>query len=90
MKCTIENLARRPISLHCNSGKTLHLPSAYVLELPEEEVQGNAMIEKLKSRKLILLKMAKTTRSTKGRRNKQETESNTKVSDKATAKSAKK
>ena len=35
------------------SGKTFHLPPAYILELPEEEVKGNAMAEKLASRKLL-------------------------------------
>jgi len=60
MKCTIQNLARRPLSLHCNSGKTLHLPSAYALELPEEEIIGNAMVEKLASRKLLSVKKAES------------------------------
>ena len=59
MKCTIQNLARRPIALHCNSGETLHLPPGYVHEVPEEELKGNTLVEKLKKKKLLSVKPAK-------------------------------
>ncbi len=53
MDCQINNLTRRLVSIHCNSGKTYHLPPGYKHELPEQEVVQNASIKKLKDRKII-------------------------------------
>jgi hypothetical protein len=55
MKCTIKNLARRPVSIHCNSGKTYHLPAGYKYELPKQEVVQNPGIKKLQDRKIIAI-----------------------------------
>ncbi len=56
----LRNDSGRPIALHCNSGKTLHLPPGYEHEISEQEIVGNALVEKLKSRKLISVKAAKS------------------------------
>lgn len=64
MNCEIRNLSRRLVSVHCNSGKTCHLPPGYKYELPEQEVSGNSSIKKLHDRKLIAItQLAKTTAS---------------------------
>jgi hypothetical protein len=38
----------------------VHLPPAYILELPEEEIVGNAMVKKLTSSKLLGVKKAES------------------------------
>ena len=53
MDCEISNLTRRLVSIHCNSGKTYHLPPGYKHELPEQEVVQNASIKRLNDRKII-------------------------------------
>lgn len=52
-KYNIKVLANRPVSLHCNSGETLHLPPSYSYEIAGEELIGNSSFEKLVKRKLL-------------------------------------
>ena len=49
----IKVLANRPVSLHCNSGRTLHMPPAYACDIAGEELISNLKLEKLISRKLL-------------------------------------
>lgn len=56
MNCEIQNLTRRPVSIHCNSGKTYHLPPGYKHELPQQEVIKNFSIKKLQERKIISIR----------------------------------
>ncbi len=56
MNCEIQNLSRRLVSIHCNSGKTCHLPPGYKHELPEQEITENSSITKLQDRKLIAIR----------------------------------
>lgn len=63
MNCEIQNLTRRLVSIHCNSGKTCHLPPGYSHELPESEVSGNAFVKKLQDRKLIAIRQPSATSS---------------------------
>lgn len=56
MNYEIQNLSRRLVSVHCNSGKTYHLPAGYKHEVPEQEVTGNTSVKKLKDRKLIAVR----------------------------------
>lgn len=56
MNCEIQNLTRRLVSVHCNSGKTCHLPPGYKHELPEQEITGNSSVKKLQDRKLITVR----------------------------------
>lgn len=49
----VQNLSRRLVSFTGNSGQTWHLPPRTSLELPDFELSKNAMVEKLKSRRLI-------------------------------------
>lgn len=56
MNCEIQNLSRRLVSVHCNSGKTCHLPPGYTHEVPEQEVTGNTSVKKLQDRKLITVR----------------------------------
>ena len=53
MNYEIQNLTRRLVSVHCNSGKTCHLPPGEKYEVPEQEITGNPSVKKLKDRKLI-------------------------------------
>jgi len=56
---TIENLARRPVSVRLNSGVVLHLPpGASSPELVDAEVQSNSEIQKLQDRLAISLRAA--------------------------------
>ncbi len=52
-KYNIKVLANRPVSLHCNSGRTLHMPPAYACDIAGEELISNLKLEKLISRKLL-------------------------------------
>ncbi|NOR23989.1 MAG: hypothetical protein GQ542_06265 [Desulforhopalus sp.] len=56
MNYEIQNLTRRLVSVHCNSGKTCHLPPGYKHEVPEQEVTGNTSVKKLRDRKLIAVR----------------------------------
>lgn len=56
MNYEIQNLTRRLVSVHCNSGKTCHLPPGYKHEVPEQEVTGNTSVKKLQDRKLIAVR----------------------------------
>ena len=53
MNYEIQNLSRRLVSVHCNSGKTCHLPPGEKYEVPEQEITGNPSVKKLEDRKLI-------------------------------------
>ena len=54
---TIENRARRPVSVRLNSGVVLHLPpGASSPELVDAEVQSNSEIQKLQDRLVISLR----------------------------------
>lgn len=53
MNYEIQNLSRRLVSVHCNSGKTCHLPPGEKYQVPEQEITGNPSVKKLEDRKLI-------------------------------------
>ena len=55
MKCKIRNTAARPVSLHLNSGRTVHLPAGLDFDLDEVEIANNDMFDKLKDKKLLAL-----------------------------------
>jgi hypothetical protein len=64
MNYEIQNLTRRLVSVHCNSGKTCHLSPGYKHELPEQEIKGNSFVKKLQDRKLIAVReLSKTSAS---------------------------
>lgn len=56
MNYEIQNLTRRLVSVHCNSGKTCHLPPGYKHEVSEQEITGNTSVKKLQDRKLIAVR----------------------------------
>lgn len=56
MNYEIKNLTQRLVSVHCNSGKTCHLPPGYKHEIPEQEITGNTSVKKLQDRKLIAVR----------------------------------
>jgi hypothetical protein len=56
MNYEIQNLTRRLVSVHCNSGKTCHLPPGSKHEVPEQEITGSTSVKKLKDRKLIAVR----------------------------------
>lgn len=53
MECQVCNCTTRPVTIHCNSGDSHHLPPGYKFELPEQEVLQNASIKRLQDRKII-------------------------------------
>lgn len=53
MNYEIQNLSRRLVSVHCNSGKTCHLRPGEKYVVPEQEITGNPSVKKLEDRKLI-------------------------------------
>ena len=53
MKTMIRNIAKRPVTIPCNTGETRHLPPNYEAEFLNAEVVNNATVEKLKNRGLI-------------------------------------
>ena len=55
MLCKIKNTAARPVSLHLNSGRTIHLPAGLEFDLDEVEIANNDMFDKLKDKKLLAL-----------------------------------
>jgi len=55
MLCKIRNTAARPVSLHLNSGRTVHLSPGLELDLDEVEIANNDMFDKLKDKKLLAL-----------------------------------
>lgn len=55
MLCKIRNTAVRPVSLHLNSGRTVHLSPGLELDLEEVEIANNDMFDKLKDKKLLAL-----------------------------------
>jgi|GEM_PF-5086791 len=55
MLCKLKNTAARPVSLHLNSGRTVHLPPGLELDLDEVEIANNDMFDKLKEKKLLAL-----------------------------------
>ena len=55
MPCKIRNISTRPVSLHLNSGRTVHLPPGLELDLDEVEIANNDMFDKLRDRKLLAL-----------------------------------
>lgn len=65
MNCEIRNLSRRLVSVHCNSGKTCHLPPGYKHKLPEQELAGNPSVKKLQDRKLIAITQLAITKASK-------------------------
>lgn len=56
MNYEIQNLTRRLVSVHCNSGKTCHLPPGSKHEVPEQEITGSTSVKKLTDRKLIAVR----------------------------------
>jgi hypothetical protein len=56
MNYEIQNLTRRLVSVHCNSGKTCHLPPGCKHEVSEQEITGSTSVKKLKDRKLIAVR----------------------------------
>ena len=65
MNYEIQNLTRRLVSVHCNSGKTCHLPPGCKHELPEQELTENRSAEKLKGRGLIAIRQLSKTSTRK-------------------------
>ncbi|MHC4159465.1 MAG: hypothetical protein ACYSSO_10350 [Planctomycetota bacterium] len=65
MNYEIQNLTRRLVSVHCNSGRTCHLPPGYKHEVPEQEVTGNTSVKKLQDRKLIAVRQLSKSSVTK-------------------------
>ena len=65
MNYEIQNLTRRLVSVHCNSGKTCHLPPGETYEVPEQEIAGNQSVKKLLERKLIKASQVSQTSSGK-------------------------
>ncbi|NTU77399.1 MAG: hypothetical protein HGA90_06260 [Alphaproteobacteria bacterium] len=61
MLCKIKNTAARPVSLHLNSGRTVHLPPGLELDLDDVEIANNDMFDKLKDKKLLALVTAART-----------------------------
>ena len=55
MLCKIRNTAARPVSLHLNSGRTVHLPAGLELDLDEVEIANNDMFDKLRDKNLLAL-----------------------------------
>lgn len=55
MPYKIKNISARLVSLHLNSGRTVHLASGLELDLDEVEITHNAMFDKLRDRKLLAL-----------------------------------
>ena len=55
MTIKVKNIANRPVSLHLNSGRTVHLSPGLELDLDEVEIANNDMFDKLKERKLLTL-----------------------------------
>lgn len=58
MNYEIHNLSHRLVSVHCNSGKTCHLPPGCKHEFPEQEISGNSSVKKLTDRKLIMTRQS--------------------------------
>jgi len=56
MNYEIQNLTRRLVSVHCNSGKTFHLTPGCKHEVSEQEITGSTSVKKLKDRKLIAVR----------------------------------
>lgn len=55
MSCKIKNISARLVSLHLNSGRTVHLAPGLELALEEVEIANNSMFDKLKGRNLLAL-----------------------------------
>lgn len=53
MSVTVKNISRRPVSLHCNSGRTVHLPPDGQVVLSVVEIAANPMFDKLTHHKLL-------------------------------------
>lgn len=51
---TYQNISRRLVSIPCNSGEYRHIPAGAQLEIAEVEVKGNAMVEKLLKRGVLM------------------------------------
>lgn len=51
----IKNIApgNRQVTIHGNSGKTWHLPPMYTAQIPENEIIGNQMVERLEKNKCL-------------------------------------
>lgn len=74
----VQNTApeNRLVTIHGNSGKTWHLPPMYTAEIPENEIIGNQMVERLEKNKCLCRpekiqpSQKKTTKSTKASKSK--------------------
>ena len=53
MKHTIQNTLRQPITIICNSGKAIHMAPDFCCEISEMDFNSNAMVKKLKDKKII-------------------------------------
>jgi len=51
---TYQNISRRLVSIPCNSGEYHHLPGGGQLKVDEVEVIGNAMVDKLTKRGVLV------------------------------------
>ena len=65
MKHTIQNTLRQPITIICNSGKALHMAPGYSCEISESDFNANAMVKKLKEKKIIREVVGKESKSSK-------------------------
>lgn len=90
MNCNVQNLTRRLVSIHCNSGATYHLPPGYVYELPEQEIIRNSSVAKLVERKLIAIREVEKNAKPKQTIKDTGAGSETKESDKDTGSTSKK
>lgn len=55
MTVKVRNLARRPVSIACNSGEYRHIPSSGFLDLPDVEIKDNPMVDKLVKRRVLAI-----------------------------------
>lgn len=51
----VRNLARRPVTLACNSGEYRHIPALGSVEMSDIDIKGNAMLDKLVKRYVLAL-----------------------------------
>ncbi len=71
MLVKLENLTRRPVSLRCNSGAVVRLaPCATSPSMPESEIEGNAMGDKLVARRIVAVRPGRKPRATASPRRK--------------------
>lgn len=50
-----QNMTLRQLTIHGLSGKSWHLPPAYTAAIPQNELIGNAMVDKLIQKKVLFI-----------------------------------